>query len=91
MISISSFSDEFCKIAEGLARIGRRPISVDRLLEREAAEDLPMASDVSAEKTAGPTAKTVATLAAGAGIYHVGRKANEDRKLGKMVRQQQGG
>lgn len=80
-----SCRDELEKIAgemQGHTRIGRRPISVERLLERET----PAPSSV-LEKIAGTGSKLfgAGTLAGAAG-YHYGRKANEDRKLGKMVR-----
>ncbi len=90
-----AFDDELSKIAgemQGFTRIGRKPIGVDRLLEKETESEV-TPSEVA---PAGTTVKTsgtksmLATMGAGAATYHVARKANEDRKVGKMMRQQQG-
>lgn len=96
----AAFQDEINKIAgemHGATRIGRRPISIDRLLESEAESEV-RPSDVAVagyEKTSGspeafltPGRKAVALLATGAGGYHFATKANSDRKLGKAVRLQ---
>jgi len=89
-----AFRDEISKIAgelHGHTRIGRKPIGIERMLEREV-ESETTPSEVApagiAEKTSG--AKTnVALIAGGALGYHTLRKANEDRKMGKMMRTQQ--
>lgn len=90
----SAFYDELEKISgemQGFTRSGRKPISVEKMLENEA--DAPTPSEAFAPqvtKTSSPVApKTVAALLAGAGTYHVARRANEDRKLGRQVRLQQ--
>jgi len=97
MLNFLSFSDEFQKIAEGFVRSGRRPIGADRLLEKETEEQISPSQafdpspkgEVKLSMSPG-SAKTLATMGAGAGVYHVANKANEDRKLGKAVRLQQG-
>ena len=95
----AAFQDELQKIAgemHGATRIGRRPIGIERLLEREEesettpSEVAPAGSEKTSEVLT-PGRKAVALMAAGAGGYLVARKANEDRKLGKAVRLQQQG
>ena len=103
----AAFDDELQKIAgemTGHVRSGRRPIGVDRLLERESeSDDMPsevfgtekVSSPAQAVRAAGAAAhsgvgKYVLPMVAGAGVYHVGRQANEDRRVGKMMRMQQG-
>lgn len=88
--------DELVKISHFI-RSGRRPISVDRLLEREAENPASLdavigqtdESSEGEEKTANAVGKTLATMGAGALGYHMVRQANEDRKLGKQIRVQQ--
>lgn len=94
----SAMRDELSKIA--YTRIGRKPISIDRLLEREdESEERPSSVApagigepvVDVEKTSAPSPKTLGVAAlTGAGLYHVARQANEDRKVGKMMRRQRG-
>lgn len=93
----AAFDDELSKIAgelQGHTRIGRKPIGIERLLERESESEV-MPSDVapsgSVEKTSTikPGTKAIGAMVGGAGIYHLGRQANEDRKMGKMMRKQQ--
>lgn len=90
----ASLHDELAKIAgelQGFTRSGRRPISVPRLLEQEgASEDTPSEVFKTSAAAVSPTLKTVGTLAAGAGLYHVARKMNQDRQLGRAMRLQQG-
>lgn len=89
--------DELSKIAgemQGFTRIGRKPIGVERLLEKETESEI-KPSDVApagAEKTSAisPAKKAIGFGIAGAGGYHLLRQANEDRKVGKMMRKQQG-
>ena len=98
------FEDELEKISgelQGFTRIGRKPIGVDRLLEREAESEV-TPTDVAMGPTP-PNEKVklsddmkkrlgsvAATMGAGALGYHVIRKANQDRQLGRQVRMQQG-
>lgn len=88
----AAFQDELEKIAgelQGFTRIGRRPISVDRLLEREVRDDSGL-DDVVKESAVSPEAvKAFGMMALGAGAYHGLRRANEDRKIGRQMRQQQ--
>lgn len=78
------------KVAEWV-RSGRRPISVETLLENSAAsEKTPSSEFAPVEKTA-VDAKMLATIGAGALGYHVLNKANRDRQLGRQMRLQQGG
>lgn len=102
----AGFNDELEKIAgelQGFTRIGRKPIGIERMLEKETEEPTPPsqlfvageekeAAAAEAGKTLASLAKykTPALLGAGAVSYHVARKANEDRKLGRQVRLQQG-
>ena len=93
----AAFEDELQKIAgemHGFTRIGRKPIGVERLLERE----LESETTPSEVAPAGITEKTsaiegrgkyVVPAVAGAALYHMGRQANEDRKMGKAMRKQQ--
>ncbi len=86
----AAFDDELLKIAgelQGFTRIGRRPISVDRLLERESASDV-SPSDVVGTTKESSAANNVALLGLGALGFHVLHKANQDRILGKQVRLQ---
>jgi hypothetical protein len=92
------FQDELEKIAgelQGFTRSGRRPIGVDRLLENESVSNKTPSevfkADVEKLSAAGTgkAMKTLGLMGAGAGTYHVARKANEDRKLGRQVRLQQ--
>lgn len=97
----NAFSDELEKISgelQGFTRIGRKPIGVERMIEREAESEVTPTDVVEKslpqpeekEKTSlSNTAKVLGTAALGAGTYHVLRKANEDRRLGKQVRLQQ--
>lgn len=78
---------------QGFTRMGRKPISVEKMLENE--EDSPTPSEAFAiEKTSGEgmgAAKAVGALGLGAGLYHLATKANEDRKRGLSFRLQQSG
>jgi hypothetical protein len=100
--------DELEKISgelQGFTRIGRKPIGVERMIEREAESEVTPTDIVEkataepttepkVEKTSGATALKVGGGAIlGIGGYHLARKANADRKLGRQVRiqsQQQG-
>jgi len=99
----TAMQDELEKISgelQGFTRSGRKPISVDRILERE--EETVSPSEVLGLTESAPpvkeklsmkpeTAKTLGLIAAGAGGAHVLRKANDDRKLGRAMRVQNGG
>ena len=88
-----SFEDELNKIAgemQGFTRIGRRPIGVERLLERER-EDADEMSVDAVKLSAVPSSALLAGAAiGGAGAYHLARKANQDRQMGRAMRLQQG-
>jgi hypothetical protein len=82
--------DELEKIAgelQGHTRVGRRPIGVDRLLERESESEV-TPSDV-VKLSAVPVKALAAGMAAGGALYHFGRKAEMDRRMGKAMRVQQ--
>lgn len=97
-----SFTDELNKIStqkvagelQGHVRSGRRPLHVDTLLEQEEASEA-RPSDVAktpAEKVSSALpSKGQAAALVGTGLVggHVLRQANEDRKVGKMIRKQQ--
>jgi hypothetical protein len=98
----AAFEDELQKIAgemQGFTRIGRKPIGIERLLEREI-ETTETPSDLFAagaekvsavRKLAGDLAKykVPAALLGGAAGYHVLQTAEKDRRLGRQVRKQQ--
>lgn len=84
-----SFEDELNKIA-GELRTGRRPIGVERLLERDR-EDSDEFSIGDGVKLSAVPWKALGAAAAGAGTYHVVNKVNNDRKMGRAMRLQQGG
>lgn len=89
-----AFLDELTKIKsagelQGHVRAGRRPFHVDTLLEREAESDAKPSDVVKISAPMTPAKKTLALLGAGAVGGHVIRQANEDRKIGRMVRKQQ--
>jgi hypothetical protein len=102
----SACQDELEKISgelQGFTRIGRKPIGVERMIEREVESETTPTDVVEkaiagpgTEKTSGmamPSAtamKTLGLVGLGAGGYHLLRKANEDRRLGRQVRVQQG-
>lgn len=92
----AAFLDELEKISgelQGFTRSGRKPIGIEKMLENETEQELP--SEVF-QKSSSPIDtipakyKTLGLLGAGAGIYHVGRKAEQDRRLGRAMRLQQG-
>jgi hypothetical protein len=107
-IQVAAFRDELSKIAgemQGATRAGRKPISVDKYLEREGETvELPdfvlEAGEVAAKavvKMAGVgrvglhlSNKTIAALGLGGVGALTLRQANEDRRLGRAVRRQQG-
>lgn len=88
-----AFSDELEKISgalHGKTRSGRRPIGAQKLMEKDSEHS--KVSDI--VKVGGlPSLSTAQKfgLAAvgGAGAYHFGRQANEDRKMGRQMRLQQ--
>lgn len=96
--TLAAFSDEFYKIKQADqflgSRIGRRPISVSRLLEREA-EDLEDDDfeDDDLEKISKMDPKHVAALGFGGGAaaMYLGSKMNRDRQLGRQMRLQSTG
>lgn len=90
----AAFYDELEKISgelQGFTRAGRKPISVERMLENESEQAGPSEVFGSEEKTASTASKykNLGLMTLGAGVYHVGRKAEEDRRLGRQVRLQQ--
>lgn len=100
-----AFRSELEKISgelQGFTRSGRRPIGVDRLLEREAESEATPTNVFSDAKVDPETfKKDVEKLSAvskhliSAGIGATGalalQKANQDRKMGRAVRLQQQG
>lgn len=98
----AGFSDELEKIAgemQGFTRLGRKPIGIERMLEREVeSEETPSTLFTAGTEKLSSLRKLAdlgkyklpAAMIAGAGGYHVAQKANEDRKLGRQVRLQQG-
>ena len=96
-----AFHDELAKIAgemQGFTRSGRKPIGVERLLERESESEV-MPSDIAPsgtveeEKTSGVVVGPVGALAllgGGALGHHQLLKAKKDWELGKAMRQQNG-
>jgi uncharacterized protein YfaA (DUF2138 family) len=98
MTYMSSFSDEFKKIAgemQGFTRIGRKPISIEKMLSNESEiTSLPEDFAPVIEKAASAMVKmakhkAVALVGAGAVGALTLRQMNEDRRLGRMVRKQQ--
>lgn len=87
-----AFKDELEKVAgelQGFTRSGRKPIGVEKLLERENESEVKPSDVVKTSTAKADALKAGGLLALGAGGYHVGRKANEDRKLGRQIRLQQ--
>jgi hypothetical protein len=88
-----AFRDELEKISgemQGYTRIGRKPISIEKMLSNEAElKGLPEDFPKLAAKISRGTGKALALMAAGGAGALAGRQANEDRKVGKMVRKQQ--
>lgn len=101
----ASFEDELEKIKEagelqGFTRSGRKPIGVDRLLEREAESEETPSNLFTGEKV-NPDAfkkdieklsslgRTMATAGMGALTMLALQRANRDRKLGRQMRLQQ--
>ena len=96
----AGFRDELEKIAgsmQGFTRAGRKPISVDRMLERESeidspSEELGLVEEVEeVEKEAAIPYKELALVGAGAGLYHHGRKVKRRYEIGRQVEQQNQG
>jgi hypothetical protein len=98
----SGFYDELEKISgelQGFTRIGRKPIGIERMLERETESEV-TPTDVVEKAIERPgeteklseispnTLKSIGLLAGGALGYHALRKTNEDRKLGRQLRLQ---
>lgn len=85
-----AFQDELEKIA-GHIRVGRRPISVGKLLKKEGT----MVKRSITEKLGSATGKALrghpflTGIVAGAAGLHVSKKMNEDRKVGRQIRIQQ--
>lgn len=97
--AISAFADELQKIKEagemqGAVRAGRRPLSVDRYLERETESEGKPSDFVSpVEKAAAMSPdkmKALGLVGAGALGMHVGTQAKRDWQMGRAVRKQQG-
>jgi hypothetical protein len=98
MTYMNGFSDEFKKIAgemQGFTRIGRKPISIEKMLSNESEiTGLPEDFAPAIEKAAGAMVKmakhkAMALVGAGAVGALTLRQMNEDRRLGRMVRKQQ--
>ena len=98
----AGFYDELEKIAgemQGFTRIGRKPIGIEKMLENETEQASPSETfTAGTTKLSAPDAETtrkvlkvVAPLAAGAGIYHIGARAERDRRLGRQMRLQNQG
>lgn len=100
-VTMQAFKDELTKIGgemQGFTRIGRKPISIERMLDREneiteLPEDFIHSSMQKAAQALVKMAvgvhvsgKTMATLGAGAGGMLVARHMNEDRKRGRAMR-----
>jgi hypothetical protein len=100
-----SFEDELGKIKaagelQGFTRSGRRPIGVDRLLEREE-ESTDTPSNVFADvnvpaevfkkdiEKLSSLGRTMATAGLGAAAMLALQRANKDRKMGRQMRLQQ--
>lgn len=84
----SALEDELSKIAgslQGHVRSGRKPIGVEKLIDKENK----LEKDAIITKLSG-WRKGALTAAGGVALYETARRANEDRKLGKIVRLQQG-
>lgn len=82
----AAFEDELEKIAGSLTghvRSGRRPIGAQKLMEKDS-EHTKVSDIIKVSGLAG----AATLMAGGAGLYHWGRKANEDRKLGRQMRLQ---
>lgn len=93
-ILLAAFDDELTKIAgslQGHVRSGRRPLTVKRLIEKSS-EHRKLSDIVKTSASMGGKGTALgAGVLGGMGLYHVGRKANEDRKLGRQIRLQQQG
>jgi hypothetical protein len=79
---------------QGAVRSGKRPLSAERYLEKER-EDVSKKKATITKLSAKPPSikgqmiRGGLVLGAGAGLYHLANRANEDRRLGKMIRDQQ--
>lgn len=96
----SAFNDELEKIAgemHGFTRSGRKPIGVDRLLERESESETTPSNAFSSASVPSEAFKAdvekVSSLGAGVALGALGTLAlsrmNRDRKLGRQMRLQQ--
>jgi hypothetical protein len=99
-----AFRDELNKIAgemQGYTRIGRKPISIEKMLANEnevtglpddfVQQSMKKAAQALVKMSAPKVGRReLALLGGGAAAALVGRQANEDRRLGRMVRKQQG-
>lgn len=89
-VMFAAFSDEMKKIAcemQGFTRIGRKPISIERMLENEnEVQGLPEDFAKVAKAT---SYKTLTLLGAGGALALGGRQAKEDHKVGRLMRKQQ--
>lgn len=80
-----AFDDEIEKIAGAMTkamRKGVRPYKMENFIKKH--------SSIIKEAVSAKALKDAALLAGGATGYHVLRTANDDRKLGRQIRQQQG-
>jgi len=94
-----AFRDELAKIA--FTRSGRKPIGVERLMEREAEETNtpsnafasvkvdPEVFQADIEKVSGMVGKHLLGVGAGAAGALLLQKANRDRQMGRAMRLQQ--
>lgn len=96
---LSAFSDELQKIAgelQGFTRIGRKPISVERMLERETEQSVAETPSgiienitKSAAVAMSPKAtKNLALVGLGAAGYHQVTKAKRRYDIGRQVERQ---
>jgi hypothetical protein len=87
---IQAFRDEVTKIAgemQGYTRIGRKPISIEKMLDNESAiTGLP---DDFVKLSMKGAAKAVGLMGIGAMGGLAGRQAYKDHRTGRMVRKQQ--
>lgn len=89
--TVRAFGDELEKISgemQGYTRIGRKPISIEKMLSNEnLIEGLP---DDFVKQSAARVSKAMLMAAGGGGLGALTvRQMNEDRRLGRMLRKQQ--
>lgn len=98
----AAFYDELEKISgelQGFTRSGRKPISVEKMLENESEYPSPSEAFGEEKEASAPPAaaaagvpakyKALALLGTGAGGYALASRAERDRRLGRQMRLQQ--